>query len=511
MSAKPKLDQIPKQVKVAKDLLDLLTGAMYVNPFSALREYIQNSVDAIEDAAATGILATTSQGRIDISVSPENRSIVIRDNGVGCANKEFTASLTAFGGSDKRGRDRRGFRGIGRLAGLAYCRELAFRGRAAGDSRVFEMVWDCVKLKELLYSDDKDLSLNQTVHSVVRIRELKASEFPEHFFEVSLRGIVRYKNDDLLNTTALREYLSQVAPVPFSPEFSFGQDITNFLSHHLGNQSFNIYFDSDEEPLFKPHRNTFQAKADISSHFSKVEFIELPGNHQDIDAVGWIIHHEYLGAISPDQIIGGLRLRLGNIQIGTSDVLRTIFPQPRFNEWCCGEIHILNHKIRPNGRRDNLEFNAHVSNLYDKLRPIGASVARKCREFSNTRSALNRFDKECTNSEYLMDLLAEGYFKGTQADKYFSYLDNQESQLMEMVAQLGEHLADGATLKRRLANWRRKRSNSVRKMKRSNLSSLVPKSKISTYHRVFEAIYDESRDKIEAVSLIRRVAEMARG
>ena len=147
MSAKPKLDQIPKQVKVAKDLLDLLTGAMYVNPFSALREYIQNSVDAIEDAAATGILATTSQGRIDISVSPENRSIVIRDNGIGCANKDFTASLTAFGGSDKRGRDRRGFRGIGRLAGLAYCRELAFRGRAAGDSRVFEMVWDCVKVK----------------------------------------------------------------------------------------------------------------------------------------------------------------------------------------------------------------------------------------------------------------------------------------------------------------------------------------------------------------------------
>ena len=509
MSAKPKINQIPKQVRVAKDLLDLLTGAMYVIPFSALREYIQNSVDAIEDAAAVGDLDAVSNGRIDVSVSPASRSIVIRDNGVGCANKEFAALLTAFGGSDKRGRDRRGFRGVGRLAGLAYCRELVFRGRAAGDTRVFEMVWDCVKLKDLLYSDDKDLSLNQIVHSVVRIGELNAAEYPKHFFEVSLRGVIRYKNDELLDAAALREYLSQVAPVPFSPEFSFGQDISNFLSHHLGSQSFNIYFDSDEEPLFKPHRNTFRAKGEISSHFTGIEFIEIPGIHQEIDAVGWIIHHEYLGAIIADQIIGGLRLRSGNIQIGTGDVLRTIFPQPRFNEWCCGEIHILNHKIRPNGRRDNLEFNAHVSNLYDKLRPVSANVARKCRDFSNTRSMLNRFDKSCADSEHLMGLLAEGYFSHAQADKYSDYLQEQEELLSEMAVTLQAQLADGDVLKKRMANWRRKRSRSLRNMQEGENRPSLPKSKAAAYHRVFEAIYDELRDKGEAASVIRRVADMA--
>lgn len=509
MTAKANINKIPKQIVVAKDLLDLLTGAMYINPFSALREYVQNAVDAIDDAVSAGVLESTSKGRIDVSVLPQDRSINIRDNGIGCSNDEFAQSLTAFGGSNKRGRNLRGFRGIGRLAGLAYCRELIFRGKSVNDSRVFEMIWDCVKLKDLLYSDDKDLSLNQIVHSVVEIKDLRPNDYPEHFFEVSLRGVIRYKNDQLVDAQAFHQYFCQVAPVPFSPEFSFGPEISDFLASHIENQSFNIYIDSSEDPIYKPHRDAFLAKADISSHFSKVEYFELPGIHQNFDAIGWIMHHEYLGAISADQVIGGLRLRLGNIQIGSSDVLRTIFPQPRFNEWSCGEVHILNTKIRPNGRRDNLEFNAHVSNLYDKLRPLGAGVARKCREFSNTRSMLNRFDKACVDSEYLMGLLADGYFRSTQADKYFGYLKAQEEELSEMAEQLGAQISDGAVLKRRLANWRRKRSNSLRKSESGDSGPGLPKTRASTYHRVFEAIYDELRDKGEAASVIRRVAEMS--
>ncbi len=509
MSAKASAAKLPKQVVVAKDLLDLLTGAMYTNPFSALREYVQNAVDAIEDAASDGVLESISQGKIEISVSPQDRSIVIRDNGIGCSNQDFAQSLTAFGGSGKRGRERRGFRGIGRLAGLAYCRELVFRGRSATDSRILEMVWDFVKLKDLLYSDDKDLSLNQIVHSVVEIKDVRADEYPEHFFEVTLRGVIRYKNDELLDQTALQNYLAQVAPVPFSPDFSFGSEVAEFLSSHIGDQSFNIFFDSSEEPLYKPYRNTFLAKADVSSHFSHIEYVKLPGIHQDIDAIGWIMHHEYLGAISPDQVIGGLRLRSGNIQIGGNGSLRTIFPQARFNEWCCGEIHVLNSKIRPNGRRDNLEFNAHVSNLYDKLRPVGTSVALKCRKFSNTRSMLNSFEKSCADSEFLMGLLSEGYFGSAKADKYLEYLNEREDQLAEMADQLADQISDGAMLKKRLTNWRRKRSNSLRKMQSGSAGPSLPKTKASTYHRVFEAIYDELRDKGEAAAAIRRVADAA--
>lgn len=509
MSTNPTSVELPSEITIAKDLLDLLTGAMYVDPFNALREYIQNAVDAVEDAVAAGALGGPSKGRIEVTVSQADRSIVIRDNGIGCSNENFVESLTAFGGSSKRGRKRRGFRGIGRLAGLAYCRQLVFRGKSVDDPTVLEMTWDCVRLKELLYSDESDLSLSQVVHSVVQVRKRTAKDYPEHFFEVSLHGVIRYKNDELLELGSLLGYLKQVAPIPFSPDFSFAEEISQFVESYIGDQSFNIYVNGSNTPLFKPHRDSFLARPDLNSHFSHVEFIEVSGIQEDVDAVGWLLHHEYLGAVPGDQLVGGLRLRSGNIQIGDTDALRSVFPQPRFNEWTCGEVHLLNRKIRPNGRRDNLEFSAHVSNLYDQLRPLGFEIAKKCREFSNTRSVLNRFGKFFSESEHLIDLLADGFFRPKRTASYFELLEHHEHQLAGMADQLQAMVSDGASVKRRLANWRRRRTIAVRKMKEGSIKLDLPKTRVSTYQQVFELVYEEMRDKGEATSVIRRIAERA--
>ena len=71
----------------------------------------------------------------------------ITDNGTGIAHGEFVNRLTAFGASKKRGRGARGFRGVGRLAGIGYCQELIFRSRIPGERKVSEIRWDCRKLK----------------------------------------------------------------------------------------------------------------------------------------------------------------------------------------------------------------------------------------------------------------------------------------------------------------------------------------------------------------------------
>src|SRR3546814_11761957 len=73
---------------------------------------------------------------------------------------EAPRRLLAIGGSRKRGTDARGFRGIGRLAGLAYCRQLLFRTRAAGDTEVVELSWDCMRLRAAL--DRKSTRLNSS-------------------------------------------------------------------------------------------------------------------------------------------------------------------------------------------------------------------------------------------------------------------------------------------------------------------------------------------------------------
>src|SRR3546814_7080130 len=84
---------------------------------------------------------------------------------------EAPRRLLAIGGSRKRGTDARGFRGIGRLAGLAYCRQLLFRTRAAGDTEVVELSWDCMRLRAALRALGQNRSEEHTseLQSLMRI------------------------------------------------------------------------------------------------------------------------------------------------------------------------------------------------------------------------------------------------------------------------------------------------------------------------------------------------------
>lgn len=88
----------------------------------------------------------------------------------------------------------------------------------------------------------------------------------------------------------------------------------------------------------------------------------------------------------------GLRVRVGNIPIGDQTILEQIFPETRFNSWTVGEVHVLDRRIVPNGRRDEFEANAHYANLVNQLSPIGRDVARRCRTSSTLRSKLREFE-----------------------------------------------------------------------------------------------------------------------
>ena len=109
---------------VGKDILELLSTSMYVDPMSMYREYVQNSADAIDLAQSGGLLH--GPGRVDVRMDQSTRTVFIRDNGSGLGRDQFVPQLTALGGSKKRGTGARGFRGVGRLAGLAFCQELIF-------------------------------------------------------------------------------------------------------------------------------------------------------------------------------------------------------------------------------------------------------------------------------------------------------------------------------------------------------------------------------------------------
>jgi Histidine kinase-, DNA gyrase B-, and HSP90-like ATPase len=316
---------------IGKDVLELVSSAMYVDPMTVYREYIQNAADAIDEARRTGVLSADEPGRVDIEVDFATRNVRIRDNGSGIVWPNFVKRLSALGASGKRGTSARGFRGVGRLAGLGYAQELIFRSRASGEGLVSELRWDSRQLKAAFRSTGADGGVVDLIRGVVTASRAGAADYPEHFFEVELKGVIRLRSDKLMTPCAIAEYLGQVAPVPFSPEFRFGADITAALRAALNLGELEIRISGVKEPVFRPHGNAFAIDAKRLAAFESLEIVEIPGIDGGIAGIAWILHHDYEGAVPTSALIKGLRLRSGNIQIGDHILLEELFPEPRFN------------------------------------------------------------------------------------------------------------------------------------------------------------------------------------
>ncbi len=381
-----------QEIVIGKDVLELLSTSMYVEPQTIYREYIQNAADAIDQAREQDLLAHSRRGRVDIAIDAATRSIRIRDNGTGIAWRHFAERLSNLGASTKRGTPARGFRGVGRLAGLGYCQELIFRSRTAGESLTSELRWDCRGLKAALRSSTHGQYLVPLVQEVVAVRRTPAQGHPERFFEVELKGVIRHRDDRLLNPHSVADYLAQVAPVPFSPDFKFGDEIAAALRPHVRLGELDIHINASETPLYRPHRNRIQLGERESDPVTDLELCELMSVDGAVAAVAWVLHHGYSGAIPSSALVKGLRLRTGNMQVGEHTLLEELFPESRFNSWAVGEIHVIDSKVLPNGRRDHFEQSVHFDNLLNQLAPMAREISRRCRQSSIGRKWIREFE-----------------------------------------------------------------------------------------------------------------------
>jgi Histidine kinase-, DNA gyrase B-, and HSP90-like ATPase len=392
----PEWSSESRDIVVGKDILELLSSSMYVDPMTIYREYAQNSADAIDEAHRTGCLPIKEPGRVDITINAVSRIIRILDNGTGLAWHEFVQRLSNLGASRKRGTQARGFRGVGRLAGLGYCQELIFRSRVPSERLVSEMRWDCRLLKTALRSAENKQNLGEIVKSIVTTRRTPSTAYPDHFFEVELIGVIRHRDDRLLNAVAVGDYLSQVAPVPFSPEFTFGVEIQAALTGHVNLANLQIRINGSDNPLYRPHRNSFLINEIAQDKTTELEIKALNDVDGNVAAIAWVAHHGYYGALPNKTLIKGIRLRSGNVQVGDHALLESMFPESRFNAWAIGEVHIIDKKVLPNGRRDHFEHSSHFDNLLNQLTPLIREIARRCRDSSIARKWIREFELQKT-------------------------------------------------------------------------------------------------------------------
>jgi len=493
---------------VGRDVLELVSSAMYVDPMTVYREYVQNATDAIEEARRRGLLGATELGRVEIAVDPSTRNIRIRDNGSGIGWPEFARRLTALGASVKRGTSARGFRGVGRLAGLGYAQELVFRSRIPGEDLVSELRWDCRRMKAAFRSSEPDSGVATLIRSIVTVERVAAADHPDRFFEVELRGILRLRNDRLMSPTAIAEYLSQVAPVPFAPDFRFGPEITEALRQNVDLGNLEIVVDGVDGPVFRPHRNQFVADDKRTITFEDVEFVTVPGIDGETAAVGWILHHAYEGAIPSGSLYKGLRLRSGNVQVGDHASLEELFPEPRFNVWSVGEIHVIDRRIVPNGRRDHFEQSAHFHNLINHLTPTARDIARRCRTSSIRRKWLREFDLHHSGVMERLGIIRQGSLARAKRDALVVSLEPTLLQ-MEKIAGMSVLSDDGPDeLLKMIRRLRAEIAAAVRGVvpEASPLARLPPRRR-SMYEHLFSLVYECSANRVAAKALVDRILD----
>ena len=496
--------QLP-EIVVGKDLLELLSSAMYIDPMTVYREYIQNAADAVDTARADGELTCLEPGRVDILVDSPTRTVRIRDNGCGVPFQDFWWKLSALGASPKRGHSMRGFRGVGRLIGLGYAQQVIFRSRVAGETTVSQLSWDCRRLRSVFRDESDQTGIADIVKEVTVLDRLDINDAPDRFFEVEMRGIIRLRDDRLMSPVAVADYLSQVAPVPFSPAFSYRAEIAKQLTRYVNLTELDIRINDADQPIYRPHRDSLRINEERSLKFDGLNFIEVPSIDENIAAVAWVLHHEYAGALPNATMLKGLRLRAGNIQVGGRKLLESVFPEARFNSWSVGEVHVIDRRIVPNGRRDQFEQNLHYHNLVNHLAPTARDIAHRCRTSSVRRKWERQFEILAESAAETTAIIGQ---RSTNQSKRQELALSVEKTLLRMtkISSMKPLSNAGGAREERITALREQLSEAMNEdlVVTSPLMRL-PEAQRKTYEHFFGLVYECSTNRVAAKALVDRI------
>ncbi len=396
-----------------KFLLEILTKGMYSNPMHIYREYIQNASDSIDMAIESGVLQAPD-AEIHIFIDHKERSIIIRDNGFGIPTNIAKIKLMNVGVSDKDGVTERGFRGIGRLGGLAYAEKVQFITSAVGDAVKTIMTCDCVRMQQLLQKSNNETSDIMETFKAISTFEEKPEESEKHYFEVRLVGVPM--ESGLLDEADAIHYLAETAPIDFdSQQFSQARRIReHFIAKGFPIPCYKILRGARRIPIYKPYSRSMstgkQERTKTKDYVRGVEFIEHKASDGKLLYIGWLAITDFSGVIS-DESIQGIRFRKGNILVGNGTTFAKFFPSEghNANRMFAGEIHVLHDELIPNSQRDDFEPNAIYNEMRAALSKWAGEINKKYRRgTSEATSALRNLTKLNEEQRELEDKIDSG-------------------------------------------------------------------------------------------------------
>ncbi len=412
---------------VGGDILRLVTAGMYDNPLVLYREYLQNAADAIVSRGKGG-------GAVAINIDPLESAVTIMDDGTGLSPADAVRCLLPIGRSTKNPAVDRGLRGIGRLSSLAFADNVHFTTRTCASEPVTQISWNNRALRDLGVTR---VDAETVIKACTTVRTVPGDAWPDRFFQVAVNRVTRHAASKLLNQDAVRNYIGEVCPVPMDSSFPLASEIQDFLATHTDYFVLDVQVNGDTSPVLRPFGPSIPLSDNYAADFERLEKRIIPRLDDDAPAaVLWLAHTPYAGSIPRRLGIRGLRARAGNIQIGSDNIFNHLFHETRFNGWCVGEVHIVDRRIVPNGRRDYFEPGPHLRNLENHIGAIAQEVSARCRGASSHRHRLRNVGAAIDQVKLAHDLAASGYLLADDATAFLSRARERVPHIEQTLKQL---------------------------------------------------------------------------
>lgn len=395
----------PSEDLVYAPAVQILAGDLYPRKLEIVREYVQNASDAIDmfQRIAEHVGDDTAP---QIKLSVKGKSLLIWDNGIGMDAVEMQ-KLRRIAYSEKKEDEHAGHKGIGRLAGIGVAAKLVITSTCYGDAQCHRFEFRAKDFQVELDANRKKGITESATEVINRHTSIVPVEVDrtDHYTMVELREIDdRYP--ELLDPLHLREYIAEMGPVGFAPDFSYGARISAKLKEHVPDFSPKTILLStasgDRSQIFKSYRDAMKV--------AEPEFIEVedPEDSSRLLAFCWytVRGKEMFGRVRPagnkfavngaspeeKQRLAGLVYKLFGFSIGDRNLpLRTLWAKDYTRPlWFSGEIHIVDKRIKPTTDRSHFVDNTARNHFFEVAREkVAKKLNTRAQTISDLRTAFD--------------------------------------------------------------------------------------------------------------------------
>ena len=367
--------------EVSGGVIEALSTGLYDNIRDVIREYVQNSYDAIR--AQYG--KRKSGGVIRISVDKRRNTVTIADNGCGMNRESLIQGINI--GYSSKGREDVGFRGIGMLAGWALAEKIVVLTKPSASAGCWKAE---IRAKEILQEIEsaknqrENLSVRDIFNKYVSVSEERVTKlptFPEGHGTLVVLEKIGESHADLLREDSIMEHLSKVAPVAFLPrdDFDHSTAITRQVMEQVDYFS-PVRIEVNGTQVFKPYRNE-----DVTEDPSFKLICSRDG--KKLAFIWYLIRNR--SSRNPET--RGLRLFLKGFRIGDEDYVQNqlvTFKPANLSYWVLGEVYVVSEGVMPTSDRNRLKDNDARSTLRRYLGEFGSTLEKEVRDRSERNTAL---------------------------------------------------------------------------------------------------------------------------